>query len=377
MFSKQDKSRDAFMLDGVLAGEGYDWWWHSFTGVNDETGEEKTFFVEFFAINPKYGKSVPVLGQAENNLLMGVKPSYLMVKAGWWGEKPTQIHRFFGWNEVLLHKRAPFIVEAGDCLAGEYELRGNVSVSSKERDSHPEWMCDAGSMQWDLRLNKMIPFHAGYGAGRLARKLNAFEMYWHAEGMKTLYSGEIVANGVHYTVYPGRSYGYADKNWGRNFTSPWLWLASNDITSVSGGRRLLNSAFDIGGGCPKVFGIPLKRKLLGGFYYEGEDFEFNFSKFRSGTRTRFCVKETKDALIWHVRMENRKALLDVKVKCFKKEMLFVNYEAPDGTKRHNRLYNGGTGRGVAILYEKHPSGLYLVDEMKLNHVGCEYGEYDS
>ncbi len=374
MFAKQNLKRNAFMLEGSFADEGYDWWWHSFTAVNDETGEEKPFYVEFFTCNPELGGDEPILGQAEQNLLMGVKPSYLMVKAGWWGEDHTQLHRFFGWNQVKMHGHAPITIEAEDCYLSEYELKGSISVVDAE--NHPEWMCDSGTMKWDLKLNKMIPFNVGYGASGPFRKLKAFEMYWHAEGMKTLYSGEIEANGVHYSVYPGRSYGYADKNWGENFTSPWIWLSSNDIVSKYSGKRLLNTVFDIGGGCPVVFGIPLRRKLLGAFYYEGEEFEFNFSKFLTGTRTKFNARETEDAIIWHVRQENHTALLDVKVKCLKQDMLLVNYEAPNGTKRHNRLWNGGNGRGVAQLYEKHRDGLYLIDEMRLGHVGCEYGEYE-
>jgi len=376
MFSKQDQKRNAFMLDGPFAKEGYDWWWHSFTAVNDETGEEKPFFVEFFTCNPDLGGEEPICGQSEQNMLMGVKPSYLMVKAGWWGENHTQLHRFIGWNSVKMHPSAPISIEAEDCFLSEYELKGSISVSKEEAEEHPEWMCDAGSMKWDLKLNKMIPFNVGYGASGLFRRLKAFEMYWHAEGMKTLYSGEIIANGVHYSVYPGKSFGYADKNWGRDFTSPWVWLSSNDIVSKYSGKRLLNTVFDIGGGCPRVFGVPLKRKLLSAFYYEGEEFEFNFSKFWTMTRTRFDVKETGDAIIWHVRQENRRALMDVKVKCLKKDMLLVNYEAPNGSKRHNQLWNGGNGRGVVQLYEKHRDGLYLIDEMKIGHVGCEYGEYE-
>ena len=44
-----DVSRDQFMLSGSLADQGYDWWWHSFTGRNARTGEERAFFVEFFS----------------------------------------------------------------------------------------------------------------------------------------------------------------------------------------------------------------------------------------------------------------------------------------------------------------------------------------
>ena len=213
-------------------------------------------------------------------------------------------------------------------------------------------------------------------AGKLFRTLKAFSMYWHAQGMKTLYSGSVIANGVKYSVYPERSFGYADKNWGEDFTSPWVWLSSCDLTSRISGNRLLDSVFDIGGGCPVVFGIPLRRKLLSAFYYEGEEFEFNFSKFWTLTRTKFRCKETADAVIWHVRQQNRTALIDVNVKCLKKDMLLINYEAPNGSKKHNRLWNGGNGRGIITLYEKHPRGLYLIDEIRCEHVGCEYGVYD-
>ena len=33
-FNHSDITRDDFMLKGALASEGYDWWWHSFTGKN-------------------------------------------------------------------------------------------------------------------------------------------------------------------------------------------------------------------------------------------------------------------------------------------------------------------------------------------------------
>lgn len=36
------------MLTKGLAKYGYDWWWHSFTARNAETGKEQSFFIEFF-----------------------------------------------------------------------------------------------------------------------------------------------------------------------------------------------------------------------------------------------------------------------------------------------------------------------------------------
>ena len=52
MFNKKDMKRDQMKLAGSLAKKGYDWWWHSFTAQDAETGEDKPFFVEFFLCNP-------------------------------------------------------------------------------------------------------------------------------------------------------------------------------------------------------------------------------------------------------------------------------------------------------------------------------------
>ncbi len=62
------------------------------------------------------------------------------------------------------------------------------------------------------------------------------------------------------------------------------------------------------------------------------------------------------------------------VTCEKKDMLLVNYESPDGAKRHNRLWNGGNGVGTIELYDIRGR---LVDRIHAENIGCEYGEYDN
>ena len=91
-FNVHDITRDACMLRGSLAHHGYDWWWHNFTGISETTGQERTFFVEFFLINPGLSEDQPVFGQLEENRRAGKKPSYLMVKAGSWGDGKAQLH---------------------------------------------------------------------------------------------------------------------------------------------------------------------------------------------------------------------------------------------------------------------------------------------
>lgn len=372
MFNKHAIKRNACQLFGAQAKCGYDWWWHSFTAHHAETGEEKAFFIEYFLCNPASGGDTPVFGQTEKNKQNGIKPSYLMVKAGAWGEDAAQLHRFFGWNEIEVSFATPFSIRADDCYCTETEMRGHVSVSTEEAQTHPEAMSDAGEMRWSLRIEKQVAFNVGYGAGTLFRKLQLFEMFWHAEGMKTAYTGEVIWNGARYVVTPTNCYGYADKNWGKNFTSPWVWLASSHLTSKLTGKRLENSVFDIGGGCPKIGPIALKRKLLSAYWHEGKCYEFNFSKFWTLTRTKFECQETDDEIIWHVEQKNWRHRMVTDITCAKKDMLLVNYEAPTGEKRHNRLWNGGNGKGTVKLY----CGKSLIDEVICENVGCEYGEYD-
>ena len=364
------------MLRGPLAWRGYDWWWHSLTAQDEETGEDKAFFIEYFVCNPALGRDEPVLGQLKENRESGKRPSYLMVKAGTWGEEHFQLHRFFGWRDVHMHPDAPYRIKAGNCAASDKRIKGSISISEEEAAAHPEWMCDAGELSWDLRIDKQIAFNVGYGASKPLRDIEAFAMYWHAEGMKSAYKGTIICNGRKYTVTPEKCYGYADKNWGRDFTSPWVWLSSNSLVSKKTGKKLENSVFDIGGGRPKIYFVPLDRRLLGVFYYEGKEYDFNFSKLHLRVKTEFSFEEKEDVVVWHVRQENIRAVMETEIFCKKDEMLFVNYEAPDGSKKHNRLFNGGTGYGTVKLYDKYGDKLTLVDEIEATHVGCEYGEYD-
>ncbi len=373
MFNKHDVRRNACQLFGAQAKCGYDWWWHSFTAINDKTGEKRPFFIEYFLCNPALGTDNAVLGQLPENKSKGIKPSYFMVKAGAWGKGGCQLHRFFGWNETKVDFGIPFSVEAADCFATETLLKGSVSVSSEEAEAHPEWLCSSGSMSWNVKVEKKVAFNVGYGAGSLFRRLQLFEMFWHAEGMKTHYSGEIVFNGEKYTVYPESCYGYADKNWGKDFTTPWLWLSSNNLTSEITGKKLIDSVFDIGGGRPKIGFISLKGKLLSAFWYEGKPYEFNFSKFLTFVRTKFYCRETDDEIIWHVEQKAIGRRMVTDVRCKKEDMLLVNYESPNGQKRHTRLWNGGNATGTVYLYKRGK----LIDKIRAENIGCEYGEYDA
>ncbi len=355
-FLKSDITRDSCTLTEKYAESGYDRWWHSFTGKSRETGRERSFFIEFY-------------------LCKSPASSYLMVRAGAWGEGASQLCRFFPWRDVAVNRKAPFALAAEDCYLSETAAKGRILVTEETAAAHPEYMCQAGKMSWKLKIRKKLPFNTGYGAGKLLRALHALEMYWHAEGLETEYSGIVRWNGEEYDVIPEKSCGYADKKWGSAFVSPWVQMSSGHLIGRFTGHPLKNSVFAIGGGRPKIFGIPMNQRLSGAFCHEGQEYEFNFFKLWDLVRTRFDCRETKDEIIWRARQESRTSLMHAEIRCRKKEMLLLNYRAPDGSKRRYGIWSGGTGTGRIRLYKK--EGIYrtLVDDVYVKNARCEYGEY--
>lgn len=87
MFNKHDTARDA------------------------QTGEAKPFFIEFFLCNPALGAEEPIFGQLPGK---PQKPSYLMVKAGAWGEDAVQLFDLKGELIDRIH------AENVGCEYGEY-----------------------------------------------------------------------------------------------------------------------------------------------------------------------------------------------------------------------------------------------------------------
>lgn len=204
-----------------------------------------------------------------------------MVKAGTWGKNAIQLHSFFGWKKIDAPFSNPFYIKAEDCYLDEFSSYGKIDISKEDSENHPEWMCDFGSLEWNLKIHKKIAFNVGFGAEKLFRKLQLFEMFWHAEGMKTCFEGEIIFNGEKYIVQNEKSF-------------------------------------------------------------------------------------------WHVEQKTWTNKMITDVTCKKEDMLLVNYEAPNGKKLHNKLWNGGNGKGTVKLYHKNK----LIDEIECKNVGCEYGTFD-
>ncbi len=357
------------MLQGRLARRGYDWWWHSLVAEHARTGEKKPFFFEYFMINPAVSPSTVVFGEQGQN-----RPAYAMIKGGTWGKDAAQLHRFYPTEEACIHpSRLEFSVGPQSC--SEFSLRGEIEVRPQDLKKHPEWMCESGSLSWDLTVDKKLCYNVGYGASPLARILHAFEMYWHVQGMLSEYSGKISWNGEEYIVRPGSSSGYQDKNWGADFTNPWIWLNCNTLRYKGSSGLLQNSSLDVGGGRPRVFGHGLDQKILVAFFLEGKLYEFNFSRFWIRNQQSFHCRRDDKNMYWDIDVSNARHRLKLEFFCPLDTMLKVNYENPDGYKHHTELWNGGLARGEISLFEKCKQGWQLIAELEGEYGGCEYGEF--
>ena len=89
--SRENRRKNLYMLRGFGRKNAYDWWWHSFTGYNKITGDPKSFFIEYFVINPAISPKLIQFGNTSSAVKKGQKPSYVMIKAGAWGTDAKQI----------------------------------------------------------------------------------------------------------------------------------------------------------------------------------------------------------------------------------------------------------------------------------------------
>ena len=367
--NKSDLNRNAYLLQGAMARKGYMRWWHSFTGVQPETGETRTFFVEYFIINPGLGSEQPILGQHPYFKKRDMRPSYVMIKAGAFPGKAAdnqelvgkQLHAFFPISSLKIAKD-PLIIQAEDCFYSENHISGRVDVTTKEA-RHLSLMTDEGSMEWDLEVHKAVACHTGFLSNAFFTALNALTSFWHAEGIRTFYKGSVTLDGISYQVTPENSYGYADKHWGKSYNRPWLQLASCHLISERTGHELKHSALAMDGCSPKFLCFPLKRRLMLQLTYTGEDFEFHFAKPGSFCRCKWNIKETNKRYIWHIMAQNKSAVIKISGSCRKEEMLPLRYEAPDGSKAEVPLSGGRSGYGSLQIYRRTPAGKQLLDSL--------------
>ena len=369
-----DLKRNSYMLRGSLAKKGYMRWWHSFSGVHGETGETRTFFVEFFVINPGLGGDQPILGRHPYYRKRGMKPSYVMVKAGVFpgtdGQPGKQLHVFYPVS-ALKTTGSPLVMQVEDCFYREDRITGFIDVTPEE-SRHRSLMSDAGTMEWDLEVHKAVSCHTGLWASPLLQFLNVLDSYWHGEGIRCFFRGSVTLDGEAYQVSSDTSYGYADKHWGRSFNKPWVQLACGRLISEHTGRELRHSVLAINGCSPRFLCFPLRHRLMIQLTYTGEDYEFGLRSQFLFSRCKWETKENSRRFIWHIMARNRSHLIKISGSCTKEQMMKLHYESPDNARYRNPLWAGGTGIGTIEIYRLADGSKELLDTLHMDGALCEY-----
>ena len=353
-----------------------------FNGTENTTGLERKFFIELEALNPLLSPSEAVLGfkarakiaeEDLQNVLAGtsaayslesesiVTPSYVAVRAGIFGEGAKQVCAYFSYNEVKESSRT-FEAEAGACHFSEQKLSGRLECSSSYLNTHPELLCSAGFITWDLQYELRSDFTDGFqGAGGV----------WFATGARTVFAGSVTVDGREYNVSPQKSLGYIDRSWGKAMQDDWIHLSSSNLTSLITGKTLQESCCVLQG----VYGGRISLLLN----FENERFTFTAdSAKRAYSSTWECTQmpadEDDEKLHWSVSLEDKKYVIDVDVYCPASELFVRMLELPEGGRTVLNLLCGGSGTGEIRLYKKVKKNIEIIEHAHIANALCEFGK---
>lgn len=363
-----DLDRNAYMLCGSLARRGYLRWWHSFSGISRESGERRSFFVEYLILNPVPGK--PKKGGH-------VTPSYVRVSAGILPSATDGglvLHSHYPISAAK-YARKPLYFQVEDNMLRENRITGTVSVSPVQAETSLS-ATDAGTIVWDLEIYKTIACHVGFLASPLLSALSALDSFWHAEGIKTHFRGRVTVNGEPFDVMADDCDGYADKHWGSRFNNPWLQLSSCNLISERTGKPLKHSALAIDGCCPRFLFFRFRPRLILQLTYTGEDFCYSFCSPLKRVKIKWGIRESRTFFTWHVKAADRGSMVKVTLQSPKAEMLPVEYARPEGAFGNengiSRLRIGASGYGTLDLYRLAPEGKVWIDTLTIQNALCEF-----
>ncbi|MGP1587845.1 MAG: hypothetical protein ACTTHG_05830 [Treponemataceae bacterium] len=346
----KNRKKNRLMLNGFAKKNGFDLWRHSFSAYSKKSGEVRQFFIEYYIVNPGISPKIVNFN----------KPCFLMVKAGCWGKGGKQFHKFFPIDSLYIDKKS-LNIRVENFLLTENELFGSINVPLSMTKLHPEYLSSQGSMAWKIKLEKKINFEPK----KLKRNP---QNYWYVCGAKTIYGGNLLLDAEEFVIIPQKSFGHADKIWGKDFSNPFFSLSSCNLNSVISGRYLSGSCFDIGGTTVNGKEKSLQVYLL----HQNQYYVFSISNCFSRTKIHYDFFENSEICRWTVTAENSKNFLDVDVFCKKSEMIKKKYLNPRGTVSFDSFWSGGNGTGEIRLYKKVNKDLEIVEQARIENCICEY-----
>lgn len=376
---------ERYMLKGHLRKEGFDHWRLVTTGISQQTGEERVFFIEFYVLNPSVSPDEYILGFKSRSEISAedlhaalagtlsamnveaekyVVPSYVMVKCGIFRQNGKQMNSFFPANDMKLGGSELLIKvgtdESNCCSLTTSSTYGSISVSDREAAERPELLCQGGSMSWNLRYENEITFP----------DFKNSSLCWAVPGAKVSLEGKITFDGEEFTVTPKKSFGYFEVYWGKTHQEQYYHLSSSKLSSLNTGKQLENSCFVVKGTYNDVVAVFVN--------IEGRKYCFSVDKAKKLDLTyEFTEIPDEDdgdtKFHWSVSISDNKYVVDVDGFCSDKVMFLRDYESPEGKRKVLRVAGAGTGSGELKVFKKIKKTLEQIEYVRVENLICEYG----
>ena len=383
--SKKYNRFDAYLLKGKFRRSGFENWRYVFTGISKATGEQKTFFIELYYVNPQISPGEAVIAQKTRPKIYDSElqyalagtldakeavedekfvPSYVLLKAGFLGENSRLFNCFYP-AEKLSFVKSEQSFKLDNCIFGKDFLSGRVEVTGEDLLEKPELLCSSGSIKWNLHFEKTVE------SGPLCKTSRNL---WAPLGAKTVFAGIVELNGTEYAVVPRSSSGYISKSWGERPCENFFHISSSNLTSMISGKSLGKSCFCVEG--------EFDKKLKG--FIQIEELKLVLSHkgvLEKYTEIHSCCQMPVDAdgekLHWSVSFHKNKFVIDVDIYCKTSQMLVRKYEMPEGGRSLLEICGGGTGFGEIKVFKKVKKNLELLEHVSVMDAICDFGSVDA
>lgn len=380
--SKKSLKTNRYMLGGAQKKNGVNTWRYVFTGIENATGQERRFFIELSMLNPSLSPSEPILGyknrvkiQPEDlqNVLAGTisaqkletenieTPSYVVVRVGSFGAGAKQCCLYSSIKNIRNNPKN-FEISVETCFFSADRLIGHIDVSPGDLQNHPEYMCDSGMISWDLHYEIRKDFEKGYKTKNYS---------WFATGTRSVFAGSITIDGKVYNVIPKKSFGYMDRNYGKNTSYPWVHLSSSNLTSIITGKTLQESSFVVQGIYDGRVSVIVD--------FEGNQVAFEAQKSLRSYETHWNFtqspeNDSQEKLHWTISVHNKKYVIDIDIFCIAPLMFVRSFELPEGNRNILKVLSGSEGTGEIRLYKRIHKNLELIEHAEIAGALCEFGQ---
>lgn len=371
-----------------------------FYGKGEDTGAERTFFIELALINPTLSPNKVILGykgrakpsseDIQNILLASeaarsvalesaVTPSYITVRLGVLGLGTKQLAFYTTRSEAQFNIKsfwAKVKSASSEATFSLEKLSGHLERTLGDITAQPELFSDAGEATWDLsfrvRNSPLKTFRGGV-------------FNWDPAGAVVDFSGTLKLDGVSYKIGNsslGGQPGSIEHFWGGSLPSDWFHLSATKLISVISGRPLdggyftiqgvyddrVNLLTNIGGKTCAFIATDSKRH-----YNALWDVTEAPSVGGEGSRVHYsCSIHSKGGIFGKGAL-----VFDVDIFSVGEESALRRWEDSRGGRQLHKILSSGTALGEIKVYHRVKKDLVLIEQARAVNAIAEYGQVET